>query len=361
MSIISATIAPHNGEATQPVDTPAAETLLLPHHLAELRASGLGDEIIAAAGIYSETDPHEVAALLHWKHAKSSIAPALILPYPSASSGVSYARAKLDKPRNVKDKVVKYEAPKGEPPRLYYLPTRIDALQDISQAIVITEGEKKALALEQAGYFAIGIAGVDAWQSKGRPIADLDRVEWRGRTVHFAFDSDATTNPRVQRAETQFTAELTKRGADVWIARIPSAAAENGGAAAKVGVDDYLLATGADAFAALLAGATQPEVADTERPVANRLPPENVAQEIVERSRIDGVPTIASHNGQYYVWVPPAYRPVDDRRIDRLILQHLRGVSTHIKTADLANVRMHLRSIVTLPDDLEEPSWLSTT
>ena len=45
---------------------------ILPHHLAELRRSGLADETIRAAGVYSETSPAKLAALLDWKKCSRS-------------------------------------------------------------------------------------------------------------------------------------------------------------------------------------------------------------------------------------------------------------------------------------------------
>jgi len=38
---------------------------LLPHHAEDLRRSGLSDETVRAAGIFSETDHRKLAALLN--------------------------------------------------------------------------------------------------------------------------------------------------------------------------------------------------------------------------------------------------------------------------------------------------------
>jgi hypothetical protein len=67
---------------------------LLPRHLADLRASGLTDETLRSAGVYTETDPGEVARLLNqpavWAAARG---PCLVLPYPAADgSPTGYAR-----------------------------------------------------------------------------------------------------------------------------------------------------------------------------------------------------------------------------------------------------------------------------
>jgi hypothetical protein len=45
---------------------------LLPQHLGDLRASGLSDKSITAAGLYSVTDGHAIANILRW-HCRTAI------------------------------------------------------------------------------------------------------------------------------------------------------------------------------------------------------------------------------------------------------------------------------------------------
>ena len=51
---------------------------LLSHHVAHLAASGLTEATIDAAGIYSETSPEAIAALLGIKRAHKGASPAIV-------------------------------------------------------------------------------------------------------------------------------------------------------------------------------------------------------------------------------------------------------------------------------------------
>jgi putative DNA primase/helicase len=124
--------------------------------------------------------------------------------------------------------------------------------------LLITEGEKKTLALWQAGHQVVGLGGVWNWCEKAegykrlkesRPIADLDKVTWK-RPVIILFDSDGHDNYKVRQAAFRLARELAERGAKVSILFLPPG--PNG---EKVGVDDYLVAHGPEAFRDLLAQA----------------------------------------------------------------------------------------------------------
>ena len=91
--------------------------MLLDHHLAELRRSGLTDETILAAGIYSEVDTAKLSALLDWKKYPSKCAPAIVFPFTSADGHNGYHRIRPDHPRMSGGKPVKYESPKGSQTR----------------------------------------------------------------------------------------------------------------------------------------------------------------------------------------------------------------------------------------------------
>jgi putative DNA primase/helicase len=113
--------------------------------------------------------------------------------------------------------------------------------------LILTEGEKKALATWQAGFQVVGIGGVWNWYEKGegykrpkesRPIPDLDRVNW-GRPVSILFDSDGLENPMLRLAAFRLARELSRRGAAVSILFLPPG--PNG---EKVGADDFLVAHG---------------------------------------------------------------------------------------------------------------------
>ena len=96
---------------------------LSPNHLAELRASGLTDDTIAANGIYSESDPKAVAKLLNWGATRARmLGSALVYPhYDRDGTPLGHATVKPDHPRDRTDKPgkVKYENPRQRPTRLY--------------------------------------------------------------------------------------------------------------------------------------------------------------------------------------------------------------------------------------------------
>ena len=267
--------------------SPADNPRLLPEHLADLRASGLSDATLAAAGIWTEPDGDRVREMLgSYLSVKTARAmgPCLAFPYLDAAGGPMtyrngdgadhpFVRLKPTKPRidtRNKGRKVKYESPAGAPCRAYFPPGTRPALSDPAAPLLITEGEKKALAADQHGFACVGLGGVWSWMVKREKdddgkgtgprelIPDLAAVEWPGRVVTVVYDSDLTDNPDVQWARWHLGEALRERGAAVHVVDLPA-----GTDGAKLGVDDYILAHGPDAFRALVAAAAPPP-----RPVA---------------------------------------------------------------------------------------------
>ena len=169
----------------------------------------------------------------------------LEFPYTwPGEAGVRGARLRRDEPdievtydekgREVHKEIRKYMAAPCSPNMLYFFPeTPPELLTDIAVRIVITEGEKKTLALWRLANFnsseprfvPIGLSGVSNWKgrvgmaetSTGKrrrvtgPIPDLARVVWAGRTVLIAFDSDVAWNTGIQKARMALAQELRKR------------------------------------------------------------------------------------------------------------------------------------------------------
>jgi len=233
-------------------------------HRSELRASGLTDETIDAAGLRTVSDPAEAARLLNGQSSAKTLGACLAFPFLNRDGRpVGYTRLKPDRPRTVKGKLVKYESPIGEPNRVYIPPSVGTILSDPTKLLLITEGEKKALAATQFGFPCLGLVGVYGWQRKrdrdpeGRStgprelIPDLAAVAWAGRRVVIVYDSDAATNPNVRWAEWHLAEALAARGAVVAVARLPQ---EPDGA--KNGLDDFLVRHGPEALRAVLDAAT---------------------------------------------------------------------------------------------------------
>jgi hypothetical protein len=214
---------------------------LHPLHLADLQKSGLTDETIQAAGVYT-VPPDEVGKRLGGL--ANGVVSALAFPYPVCDG---YERFKVWREETADPKAPKYLQKTGTTNRLYLLPT-VDLEGD--PPLQVVEGEKKALALMQAGYQVVGIPGVFNWLIKGKdgdsqPIPDLDLVNWK-RPVTILFDSDAHDNPMVRLAAFRLAREVAQRGGQVSILFLPAGEVE------KVGADDYLVAHGPEALGDLL-------------------------------------------------------------------------------------------------------------
>jgi hypothetical protein len=143
-----------------------------------------------------------------------------------------------------------------------YLPPSIDWRKIAANPkveFVITEGEKKAMALVKAGFIAIAIGGVSAFSAKKKGIPDLipdfDWFEWRGRGVVILFDSNIEWNPAVRIAAEMLSTRLTARRAIVRVARIPNDDIGEYDERKSVGADDYLVAHNAKEMRALIDGA----------------------------------------------------------------------------------------------------------
>jgi hypothetical protein len=187
-------------------------------HLADLRRSGLTDETIQAAEIYT-VPPGEIGKKLGG--GDGGIISLLAFPYPGCEG---YERFRVWYKEGKSGP--KYKQRYGTSNRLY-IPLTVDLKGD--STLLIVEGEKKALALAQAGYQVVGVGGVWNWceraegykrPKESRPIPDLDRVNWR-RPLTILFDSDGNENRNVRLAAFRLARELTRRGATVNVLFIP--------------------------------------------------------------------------------------------------------------------------------------------
>ena len=116
-----------------------------------------------------------------------------------------------------------------------------EMLSDPSLDIVLTVGETSALALwglarhereasESACFLPVGLQHPWGWRGttdvahdrNGQsrrvigPIEDLGRIEWQGRRVVVVFDSDASTDKKIDLARQGLAKDLRKRGAEVF-------------------------------------------------------------------------------------------------------------------------------------------------
>ena len=330
---------------------------LLPNHLTDLRKSGLTDETIGAAGIYSESDHQKLAALLNRRSWPRDYGPGLVFPFHDETGAVVLTRIKPDHPPIKREKLAKYLQPSGVPVRVY-VPVEINgALQDVERVLLVTEGEKKALAGVQAGFATIGLTGVDCWHIKKSSalIPDLERIAWAGRPVFLAFDSDAVTNENIQTNERLLAATLQARGATVKIVRLPP-----GPDGAKVGLDDFLVANDATELHKLLETAEDPDPVDAGKIKlpANQLDPAEEAGGALEKSKINGLLRLRLWRGTFHTWKAGAYRERDNQEVRNELVRYLNRRCTHLTNGIVANVLEQLKAQAELPSDVEPPAWL---
>src|SRR5690242_10997595 len=173
--------------------------------------------------------------------------------WPGDNSVRDY-RLRLDEPElewkhGMLRRKAKYLSPPERFPMLYFVPgTLPEFLQDSKLPIIVTEGEKKCLALSDLAWHGLGkpadrprwlsVAIGDVWSWKGKvgrtegpnsgwfnvkgSTSELECVEWQDRIVTILFDLDVATNDHVQRARRYLTDELQSRGAHVRYVDIPT-------------------------------------------------------------------------------------------------------------------------------------------
>lgn len=88
------------------------------NHRAELHDSGLADDTIERAGIYS-VSAAQIAKLLGWKPRDFDFGAGWVAPLNG--DGSTCFQIKLDFPRSHDDKIAKYETPRGAPNRAFFM------------------------------------------------------------------------------------------------------------------------------------------------------------------------------------------------------------------------------------------------
>jgi putative DNA primase/helicase len=336
---------------------------LLPHHLDDLRKSGLTDETIAKADVYSEVDYRKISTLLNWRRPQKTLAPALVFPFYDENGRNGFYRIKPDRPRVRDKKPFKYESPFGGGNKPYYPPDVIEVLHDPGQYLLITEGEKKSLAASQAGFPCIGITGVHNWKPKHKEtlIPELERLPWKGRYVYIAFDSDIAEKPDVQEAESRLAAILKSRGANVKVIRFPSGVAGPDGKSAKMGIDDYLVAFGPDALRRLISEAQEPDepASAVLKPKAAELDPAEIAEEALETTKVDDMPRLRFYRGSFWRWSCGAYRDIPTSEVRADIIKYLNDRCTNLNTSVTNNVMDQVKAQSCLRSKNEPPCWIA--
>jgi len=211
-----------------------------PEHLADLAKSGLTEEIVREAAIYT-VRPGDIRKLAGW--CPPGVSSAYAIPYPGVEG---FCRVKIFPAIEDKDgHTMKYLQRPGTGCHLY-IPARVrPLLADSSVPLILVEGEKKALAALVWGLWALGLGGLWNWLEKGEPLHDLDAVDWRGRPVELPEDSDIWGRPDLLQPVFALGRELERRGARVVVPRLVPIDGR------KCGLDDLLVRGGLEAYRAL--------------------------------------------------------------------------------------------------------------
>jgi hypothetical protein len=200
------------------------------------------------------------------------------------------SKAVVPKPKG--PKVMRYWQPAGTDPHIYLPPpglVDVRVWSDPRRALIVTEGEFKALCAVQAGFPAVAVGGINAWMRRvtqkpdpnksaatsaaasdaskpaksgrkssrdatGKRVVaeELRQIVWQGRLVYLVFDTEPSSKPAtrvaVQRAQFELGLWLEQQGAEVRQVVLPELVRGE-----KTGLDDFLASEGAYALTALLA------------------------------------------------------------------------------------------------------------
>lgn len=201
---------------------------LLPNHQDDLHRSGLTDGTIARWSCYSITvDQSWVMTQLGFGHMELPVLALPILPPGRNTPDLNDVIIKPDRPRrDVKGRPIKYETRPLAQNRIHVPLCCRELIDDPTVTLWITEGQKKAEKAAQDGLACIALPGVWNWLSRissdvSIPLPDFDSIEFKGREVCVAFDSDSATNPSVKLASRRLAEFLAKRGATVFRVQLP--------------------------------------------------------------------------------------------------------------------------------------------
>ncbi len=296
----------------------------------DLDRSGLSQSTIASMGIRPLT-PLELD-----KHQRGFEGHAYLIPYFDLAGKrlPDFYRTRFLPPLKIQGNEVKYLQPKGSTTHVYIPPgIPYSTWQNTDVKLRFTEGEKKAAKACQEGIITLGLGGVDAWRSRRIQVSlenltqhgekvtvklnggeqadsileqiapELLQINWEGREVEIAFDSDMSRKPDVQRAAFEFGVWMASEGAYVKIVVLP-----DGPGGEKQGLDDYLLNNSVEAFEALPRTLPQhPRLRAWLRRTldSNRLKRSDsikAAQAVLNSLDARGQRFVDYANGAYYYW-----------------------------------------------------------
>lgn len=242
---------------------------LLPHHIEMLRGRGISLETARLVGLrsISQSEVDRFAELLRERLGFAPKAPGLLIPYPVSVDGRRRFRFRADVrevTRGIEEtgetertvQIPRYMTTPGAGACAYLAHLGQVLLGDPSKDLCVVEAPLKALTLSDAGWPAIGLAGVlagahDPAALKGQERLSLSpemrSIVWKGRKVTVAFDAGRVNNCMVALGEARLARLLLDAGAHVRLAAVPLT--DDG---LDQGPDDFLMGASKNRFQELL-------------------------------------------------------------------------------------------------------------
>lgn len=391
---------------------------LLPQHVADLARSGITEAQAVAAGIRSIRADSIANAIMAMQILNSSLnrrkVPALAFTFRTAAGTLheNFCRLKPDTPWiDAKGKPQKYESPEkfdedAQGNFAYFPYPYFQANLETAAPILIVEGEKKALraAIALPHYLVIGLVGIWGW-TKGREcgpngqkhgplrlLDELDILQWAGRLVIFANDSDRAQNDDIRNAEIEFARILRDKNPSA-VRMLQFSPGPDG---SKTGADDYLLRYSAEALEGMIrttpdyewpatrrsCSVTTPSVSTPNESSANEEPddPHRLARLfIAERcTHADGL-TLRFWRDEWNRWDGSAYCVLPDGELRAELTASVKAEMDRQNLLDMAmvvgdkppptvhkitkgmigNVELALGSMTVLPGLVDAPGWLT--
>lgn len=187
------------------------------------KGSAISPEVIAARG-YESVDADSELLL---PFARAQRRSGLLVPGWDVFGVRHTGQLRPDSPRTITKRngtehTLKYESAAGSAAYLDVHPMIRDRVANSNEALIVTEGCKKADSAITAGVACVALLGVWGWRGKQESgatagLADFDRIPLRDRRVILAFDSDVLEKREVIGALKRLTAYLQRYGAEVFI------------------------------------------------------------------------------------------------------------------------------------------------
>ena len=95
------------------------------------------------------------------------------------------------------------------------------------------------------------------------------------------------------------------------------------------------------------------------RQPAKSLDPDELAERILDRSAVDGTPTVIHHRGRFMRWNGRVYEPLDRDEATDFIAGEVTRHAEFVKAEHVSNTQLHVRRRTRMRKDLQPGEWLA--